>query len=217
MKGKKSFIAYADWKEMFEELPDEEAGKLVKHIFRYVNDEEPETDSILVRALFTQIRATLKRDLKKWEEQRQQRVDAGKASAAKRKQNSTTVNDRSTKHNERARNSTVNVSVSDSVSENVNVNEREENARALDYLKENFPTRFESEFLMRYKSQINNRKKFAEDFNDTVDQEQLPYSDRVLFARLGKYARNWIDNQDRYNSPQKQVQDFYSNIPNDTD
>lgn len=217
MKGKKSFIAYADWKEMFEELPDEEAGKLVKHIFRYVNDEEPETDSILVRALFTQIRATLKRDLKKWEEQRQQRVDAGKASAAKRKQNSTTVNDRSTKHNERARNSTVNVSVSDSVSENVNVNEREENARALDYLMENFPTRFESEFLMRYKSQINNRKKFAEDFNDTVDQEQLPYSDRVLFARLGKYARNWIDNQDRYNSPQKQVQDFYSNIPNDTD
>jgi hypothetical protein len=41
-EGKKSFIAYADWLETFEELTDEEAGKLVKHLFRYVNDQDPE-------------------------------------------------------------------------------------------------------------------------------------------------------------------------------
>ncbi len=70
--------------------------------------------------------------------------------------------------------------------------------RALEFLKTNFPTRFETEFLMRYKSRIKNPKKFAEDFNDTVDQEGLEFTDKKLFARLGKYSRNWIENQDKF-------------------
>lgn len=78
--------------------------------------------------------------------------------------------------------------------------EKTRETRALDFLKNNFPSRFETDFLMKYKSKIENPKKFAEDFNDTVDQEKLDFDDKVLFARLGKYARNWIENQSK---PQK--------------
>lgn len=40
-EGKKSFVAYADWNDMFQVLPDDVAGKLIKHIFSYVNDKKP--------------------------------------------------------------------------------------------------------------------------------------------------------------------------------
>lgn len=82
----------------------------------------------------------------------------------------------------------------------INNTEREE--RALDFLKLNFPSRFET-FLQQNKSQIKDFKKFELDFNDTCDQEQLEYNDRVLFGRLGKYARNWIENQNKFQPKQE--------------
>ena len=77
-ENKKSFIAYADWKNTFDELPDEEAGKLIKHIFSYVNDESPVSESILINAVFANIKTTLKRDLDKWQTQLNQRVEAAR-------------------------------------------------------------------------------------------------------------------------------------------
>jgi hypothetical protein len=64
---KKSFIAYSDWNGMFKALPDEVAGRLIKHIFSYVNDENPSTDDYIINALFEQIKSTLKRDLNKYD------------------------------------------------------------------------------------------------------------------------------------------------------
>ena len=119
-QGKKSFIAYSDWKEMFDNLPNEVAGELIKHIFAYVNDEEPNSDNYVINALFANIKNTLKRDLNKWDEQREQRSLAGKRSAALR---ATKSNDRSISFNEKVRNSTVSVSDSVNVSDNVNVKE----------------------------------------------------------------------------------------------
>lgn len=66
-ENKKSFIAYCNWLETFEALPDEKAGQLVKHLFRYVNDLNPETDDILINAVFVNIKQALKRDLEKYE------------------------------------------------------------------------------------------------------------------------------------------------------
>jgi hypothetical protein len=111
-ENKKSFIAYSDWHGMFNALPDEVAGKLIKHIFSYVNDENPSSEDFIINALFEQIKATLKRDLIKWDKERSQRSDAGKKSAESRLAKS---NERSTEDNESQRNSTVSVSVSDSV------------------------------------------------------------------------------------------------------
>jgi hypothetical protein len=84
-------------------------------------------------------------------------------------------------------------------------NNTKREARALDFLRSECPSRYEQEFLMKYKSKIKDLEKFEEDFNDTVDQEDLFYSAKVLFARLGKYARNWIQNQDRFKQPANQI------------
>ncbi len=114
--SKKSFILYLDQKELFEKLPDESAGKLIKHIFKYVNCEQPETDDLLIDVAFSSVKQALKRDLKKWEAQTEQRRQAGRKSAEKRanekQRKATTVKTRSTKSTD-----SVNVSVNDNVSD----------------------------------------------------------------------------------------------------
>ena len=49
----------------FKDLTDEEAGKLIKHFFEYINDLNPVSDR-LIELLFNPIKATLKRDLESW-------------------------------------------------------------------------------------------------------------------------------------------------------
>jgi len=66
-EGKKSFTAYCDWHLTMSKLTDEEAGKLMKMLFSYVNDLSPEPPDRLTELLFEPIKTTLKRDLKKWE------------------------------------------------------------------------------------------------------------------------------------------------------
>ncbi len=114
--NKKSFILYCDQKGLWDKLTDDQAGKLIKHIISYVNDENPKAPDFITELAFEPIKQTLKRDLQKWEAQYDQRVEAGRRSAAARKRNSTTVD-------ERLISSTVSVSVSDSVSGNVNESE----------------------------------------------------------------------------------------------
>ena len=85
-KDKKSFVLYSDYQEAFEALDDETAGQLIKHLFKYVNDEHPETDNQLVKLSFIPIKQQLKRDLVKYEDKKKQWSEAGKKSAAKRKE-----------------------------------------------------------------------------------------------------------------------------------
>lgn len=114
-EGKRSFIIYSDWKELFETLEDSQCATLIRHIFKYVNDENPELSDQTLKPVWALIQPTLKRDLKKWQQQIEQRSEAGKRSAENRKRNSTTVDE-----NQRA--STDNVNVSVNVNDNVNVN-----------------------------------------------------------------------------------------------
>jgi len=67
-QGKKSVIIYADWIDKFEELEDDEAGRLIKHFFRYVNDLNPIAPDRITKLSFLDIEKSLKRDLVKWEE-----------------------------------------------------------------------------------------------------------------------------------------------------
>ena len=120
-ENKKSFVAYADWKETFDALSDEKAGQLIKHIFAYVNDENPESEDMLINAVFASIKQTLKRDLRKWEKQYTQRVEAGKKSAQVRKHNLTVANGRS-------------VSSTDSVSVSVSVSDKKDIYRSFAHL-----------------------------------------------------------------------------------
>lgn len=120
-KDKKSFVLYSDYLELFEELSDSDAGKLAKHIFRYVNDLNPTSESEIIKISFIPIKLQLKRDLKHWESVRIKRSQAGKASAESRKQNQQvstsveSVEQRSTKSTV-----TVNDNVTVNVTDNIN-------------------------------------------------------------------------------------------------
>jgi hypothetical protein len=85
--GKKNILVYRDWIHQFDKLTDEEAGQLIKHFFRYVNDLNPEPPNRIVEICFEPIKQTLKRDLQKWESTLEAKIMAGLASAEKRKQN----------------------------------------------------------------------------------------------------------------------------------
>jgi hypothetical protein len=83
-KDKKSFILYVDQKDLWNKLPDEIAGKLIKHIYSYVSDENPKSDDLIVEIAFEPIKQQLKRDLKLFDEKRVKRSEAGLAGANKR-------------------------------------------------------------------------------------------------------------------------------------
>ncbi len=85
-ENKKSFVAYCDWLEVFENLEDDEAGRLAKHLFKYVNDLDPTSDR-LTEMLFIQIKQSLKRDLVKYEQYiEKQRVNGAKGGRPKKTQ-----------------------------------------------------------------------------------------------------------------------------------
>lgn len=85
-KDKNSFIAYCDWIDTFESLPDDKAGQLAKHLFRYVNDENPKSDDILITAVFANMKRTLKRDLIRYESVSVKRSESGKMGGRPKKQ-----------------------------------------------------------------------------------------------------------------------------------
>lgn len=66
-EGKNKIVVYADWLNNFEELTDEELGKLMRHFFMYVNDMNPVLEDRLLKIAWKPMESTLKRDLKKWE------------------------------------------------------------------------------------------------------------------------------------------------------
>lgn len=72
---KKSFLLYCDLIHTVEQLTDEQAGDLFKHILRYVNDQQPQTDNVITRIAFEPIKQSLKRDLQKYEDIRKRNQD----------------------------------------------------------------------------------------------------------------------------------------------
>ena len=109
-ENKRSFLLYTDIYYMVEKLTDEKSGQLFKHILAYVNDKNPVTDDVILQIAFEPIKQSLKRDLRKYEINREKRILAGQASANKRQQVSASV-----EQNEQVSTHST-VSVSDSVS-----------------------------------------------------------------------------------------------------
>jgi len=65
-EGKNGVIIYKDWITTFEDLEDDEAGRLSKHLFRYINDLDPEPPDRLTKLVFEPLKRQLKADLTKW-------------------------------------------------------------------------------------------------------------------------------------------------------
>ena len=116
-ENKKGFVLYADQKSIIDMLPNDKAGELLKHIFAYVNDENPINEDPLINLAFEPIKLQLKRDLQKWEETRAKRSIAGSISAEKRKQQNQQVLTSVESVEQTPTNSTV------IVNDNVNVND----------------------------------------------------------------------------------------------
>jgi len=83
---------------------------------------------------------------------------------------------------------------------NKDISKKEKREEALAFFETNFPSDFEV-LMMQYKSRINDFVKFSEMFDATVEQEGLQFEHNVLSGRFKKFARNWIDNQTKFDKP----------------
>lgn len=77
-EGKKTFVLYTDYVHTVCKLTDVKAGKLFKHLLKYVNDEDPVAPDQIIELVFEPIKQQLKRDLKSWEQEKNKRSEAGK-------------------------------------------------------------------------------------------------------------------------------------------
>ena len=180
-KDKKGFVLYADQKELFEQLPDEKAGELIKHIFKYVNDENPTTEDLFIKLAFTPIKQQLKRDLKKFEATKEQRSRAGKRSAEVRKEQRkltpfNTVQRDSTKATVTVKDTvTVKVKVKDKVKEIIEDKRKEEIFRE----------------WLTYRKQINKEikaERTVETLAKRFNEESL---ERISFVVNNSIENNW--------------------------
>lgn len=119
---KKTIIIYADWINKFEELDDDEAGRLIKHFFRYVNNLNPVAPDRITKISFIDIENSLKRNLEKYEKTVAGRSKAGKASVLARElaKKQTLTNSTNVNYVEQT---LTNLTDSDSDSDNDNVND----------------------------------------------------------------------------------------------
>lgn len=83
-ENKNSFVFYTDWEDTFRALPKDKGYDLLIHMLDYVNDRNPETDDLLINAVFQQLKNTLKRDLKGYEEKKEERSNSGRLGNLKR-------------------------------------------------------------------------------------------------------------------------------------
>ena len=119
-ENKKSFVLYSEQRTLIELLNNEQAGVLLKHIFAYVNDENPICTDQLINIAFEPIKQQFKRDLVKWEKTKEGRSKAGLASAEAKKLNK--VQQTLTNVN-KVKQSSTKSTVNDNVNVNVNVND----------------------------------------------------------------------------------------------
>ena len=77
---------------------------------------------------------------------------------------------------------------------NTNTNNTKREKRAHEFLKENFPSRFDA-LEMQNRKQVSKWADLLEGFSDKVIIEKLDWDGEVLFARLGTYIRQWRSNE----------------------
>lgn len=123
-QGKKSIIVYAEWIEIFNSLSDDEAGRLIKHFFSYVNDLNPIAPDRITEISFIPIKQSLKRDLSKWAETIDKRSQSGRLGglkSAEARQSKTKQNEANEANASNLKQTQANEAVNVNVNDNVNV------------------------------------------------------------------------------------------------
>ena len=218
-EGKKSFVLYADLLSVVDKMPDDKAGELLKHILRYVNDLNPETDDLLVQVAFEPIKNQLKRDLKKWEDLKVKRSEAGKRSAevrAKKDQQKGT-NSTSVKSVEQSStNSTVNDNVNVTVNVNDNVNDKDIKDKPFNFsvslINYGFKRELVKEWLLvRKNKRLTNTQTAFDKFIKQIEKTKLDKNlilEKCIEKSWGGFESSWIENVSKEN----QIKDKSNNF-----
>lgn len=182
---REGFNCYRSYYDVAKELSEEERNQFLWALFqKQFEGIEPQLTG-MAKFAWTSQKHSIERQVKGWEDKTRRKL--------------TPLDTPLTKGSSEGGNYTLGNPPCQQEKEKGEVKEKEKGeTRALEFLQSNFPSRFEQDFLMKHKSHIKDFEKFCEDFNDTVDQEELKFDDKILFGRLGKYARNWIQNQNKY-------------------
>lgn len=191
-EGKKSFVLYADLLSVVDKMPDEKAGELLKHILRYVNDLNPETDDLLVQIAFEPIKNQLKRDLKKWEDLKVKRSEAGKRSAEARAKKAEQKEASSTSV-ESVEQSSTNSTVNDTVNVNVNVNDTVNVNNEYYYEKDNLKLTKEEKEKICHKYDV----LILDEYISRVENWKNKHKVKSLYLTV----LNWIRKDEKQNQP----------------
>jgi hypothetical protein len=180
-EGKKTFIFYSDWINMVREMPDIDAGALLKHVLGYVNDENPTTDNPLVRMAFGHMKPLIKTDLKKWDVIREKRKEAGSRGGKQTQANAKQIQ--------------ANAKQVQPVNDNVNVDTI--NSIYTKFVAEvksgGFDSRIESMY-MRLKIKHGSLTPLLIDFkNHLIEENREHNTTEELFINF----KNWVNVQDR--------------------
>ena len=186
-ENKKSFVLYTDTQGLINQLPDDIAGRLFKHIYAYVNDENPITDELLLNIAFEPIKMQLKRDLVKYDKKREQWSEAGKKSAEQRAL---------IKFNELQRTSTVvdSVATVSTVNDNVNVN-----VNVINKIEARSQTFKDSLLIYKDKYQVNMLKEF---YNYWTEPNQSKSKMRFELEKtwsLDRRLETWAKRENLFN------------------
>lgn len=211
-EGKKSFILYADILHTVEKLDDTQAGKLFKHILRYVNDQDPQPEDMITEIVFEPIKQQLKRDLEKWQNTSVKRSNSGRLGGLKSGEARQTkpqqieaneANASNTKQNEA--NEAVNVNVNVNVNGNDNGIKEEECENKFSHTPASDPepeVKHKKEKKIKYADEVqmteSEHEKLVQDFGPADTDELVDILNNYKGATGKKYKsdylaiRNWV-------------------------
>lgn len=122
--AKDSFILYTEQKEVIDKLSDEQAGKLIKAIYEYVETGQmPKLDALL-EIVIIPFKQNIDRNANKYEETKKKRSEAGKIGAEVKKQMKAKQANANFAKSKQA-NQADNVNDNDNVNVNENVNDND--------------------------------------------------------------------------------------------
>jgi hypothetical protein len=192
---KKKVVVYCDWIETFESLTDEEAGRLIKHFFQYVNDLNPSSDR-LTELMFTPIKQTLKRDLQSWEAKRITNSENGKLGGRPKKTEQNPNKPNGLIKNQIKPKKAVSVSVSDNVNEinkyrafaHLSISIDEFNKLEIDYTKQQIDNALDSienyKDNKKYKSLYLTCKNWLSKEPKKQEVNQYKTGDQILYENV---------------------------------